>query len=633
MALYDDNIGIFKQYVKEYGSALQIPEVYNDDESNKGFYSFMHSFYEWLYYQIHTFLTPNKNIPKYESVIKTYCNYIRDKILPICNNKIKHYNTKLVSQENAQPNRDCLKKWLDLEDNFYALACYRNLEMMALYLERGKTNKLWAKTIHLFRNFYFYSQKLVFEQKIDMIRASYFPGAGKTYAVNILCAWWWGYDNEASIIRVTYSADLCKQFIQQITDILDSPQYRKVFPKFDIGNVGDGKTSGLYNNYSVEIGFRFAFSSVQNFYATTRDGQTTGKRGNILIIDDITKGSDEAYDENLHKRLTNKFDTEWNSRGDSSYQPIIAVGTMWSNLDLLNVLHNRAIKNTNNNMEEDSSFKYTELSKNNDGSLNSVFISTPILDYATNQSTCPLRYSTEKMLQKRDNMDEALWNAVYQQRPTPPEEFLFAISKLQTYDDSTYPKKEMLENETQCYAFIDPTRKGTDFFSMPIFKRYRIDKNRWSKWYWIDIIFEQKATKELMFDIAFKIINHRITKVGYENNIDVSFDSALKYTLRDLNYSGSVTIEPFYSSNESKQMKISNAAFGMKKEIIYPAPKMFAMNSPMGKAMNQLTMWSLSQRYGDHDDCPDSISMFVKYYCEEQRTNTMEVFNKSILGF
>lgn len=60
---------------------------------------------------------------------------------------------------------------------------------------------------------------------------------------------------------------------------------------------------------------------------------------------------------------------------------------------------------------------------------------------------------------------------------------------------------------------------------------------------------------------------------------------------------------------------------------------MFAMNSPMGKAMNQLTMWSLSQRYGDHDDCPDSISMFVKYYCEEQRTNTMEVFNKSILGF
>ena len=75
MALYDDNIGIFKQYVKEYGSALQIPEVYIDDESNKGFCSFMHSFYEWLYYQIHTFLTPNKNIPKYESVIKTYQKY------------------------------------------------------------------------------------------------------------------------------------------------------------------------------------------------------------------------------------------------------------------------------------------------------------------------------------------------------------------------------------------------------------------------------------------------------------------------------------------------------------------------------------------------------------------------------
>lgn len=632
MSLFEENTAIFKQYVKEYGSALQIPSIYNDDESNKGFYSFMKAFYEWLYYQIHSYLTPNKSIAQYESLIKKYCFYIKDKILPICNAKIKYYSdTAFKKKEVVEQQHVYLKKWLDLEDDFYALACYRNLEMMALYLERGKSNKLWAKTIHLFRNFFYYSQKLVFEQKIELIRASYFPGAGKTYAVNVLCCWWWGYDPEASIIRVTYSADLCKQFIQQITDILDSKEYRKVFPKFDKGNIGEGKNSGLYNNYSVEIGFRFVFSSVQNFYATTRDGQTTGKRGNILIIDDITKGSDEAYDENLHKRLTNKFDTEWNSRGDSSYQPIIAVGTMWSNLDVLNVLYTRAVKNTNNNMVVDTSYKYTELAKNSDDSIKSVFISTPILDYRTDESTCPLRYETSKMREKKENMDEALWNAVYQQRPTPPEEFLFAISKLRIYDDETYPKDEMATKETQCYAFIDPTRKGADFFSMPIFKRYK-EGNVWSKWYFVDIIFEQKSTKELMVDIALKIINHKITKLGYENNIDVSFDTALKYTLRDLGHTGIISIEPFFSSNESKQTKICNASYGMKTEIVYPSLKLFALNSPMGKAMNQLTTWSLSQRYGDHDDCPDSISMFVKYFCEEKQTNTMQVYSRAILG-
>ena len=624
MSTLNDNRETFKKWVNEYSCALKIKEIYNNDTDDaQSFYTFMLEFNKWLYHSIHNYLTPNKYTPKFEETIRIYCNYIRDKILPICNTKIGFYSKSRNVDAHIY-----LNKWLDLEDDFYALACYRNLKMTALYLERGKIDKLWSKTMHLFENFFDYSQRLVFGEEIELIRASYFPGAGKTFGANILCAFWWGYDSEMSILRITYSDDLCKLFIQQIATIINSKQFRKIFPQFDVGeDVGNVQ---LYSKYSIAVGFQFSFSSVMNFFASTRDGQTTGKRGKVLIIDDITKGVEEAFDEKVHKTIVNKFDTEWGSRADSSYQPVIALGTMWSNLDLLNVLYTRALKDTENNLVEDKLYKYTTLAKNEDGTLNSVFISTPILDYDTEESTCPLRYSTKKMHKKRGDMEESLWNAVYQQRPTPPEEFLLAYSKLFTYDNDSYPYDAMQNSQTETYAFIDPTRKGKDFFAMGIFKRYKKEDNTWSLWYLIDCIFEQAPSKELMYDIAYKVMQYEIRKLGYENNIDISFDDLLKYKLKEIGYKKPFTIDSFFSRGESKEVKIANASRGMKREIVYPSLKIFTLNSPMGKGMNQLTTWSLNQRYGDHDDFPDMVSMFVKYYCEKAPQNSFEVLDASI---
>ena len=620
MSALEENRNLFKQWAKEFSCALAIKEVYeNDSDNSNGFYNFMVEFKNWLYNSIHNFLTPNKYSFDFEKTIRVYCDFINEKILPICYEKIKFYK-----KNKSEDNHLYLNKWLDLEDDFMALACYRNLRLTALYLERGKSEKLWNATMPLFESFFDYSQKMVFGEKIKLIRASYFPGAGKTYAANILCAFWFGYDSEMSILRITYSDDLCKIFIQQIASIIDSKQFRKIFPAF---NKGEGiGNKDLYLSYSVEVGFQFNFSTVKNFYASTRDGQTTGKRGKVLIIDDLTKGSDEAFDERLHKRMVNKYDTEWTSRADKSYQPVIALGTMWSNLDLLNVLKNRAFKRSNCNIIPHKKYKYAEIAVNENGEVDSVFIATPILDYETDKTTCPERYDTKEMREKRENMDEALWNAVYQQRPTPPKEFLFAYSKLLTYTDDTIPKELFAETGTQTYAFIDPTRKGTDFFAMGIFKRYKESTGGWSKWYLIDCIFEQKPPKELIYDVAFKIVHHKITRLGYENNIDVSFDDLLNYKLKEIGGKG-IEIDSFFSSNESKQTKISNASFGMRKEIIYPSIKMYALNSPMGKGMQQFTSWSLSQKYGDHDDFPDMISMFVKYYCEQMPLNTMTVLD------
>lgn len=622
----NENKEIFKQWVTQYASALKLKEIFQDDVSQKGFYSFMKEFKEWLYDTIHNYLSKYKQQNEYEKLIQIYCNYIRDKILPVCRTKIKFY-----SQNKSNGSYINLNNWLDLEDDFFALASYRNIEMLAYYLERGKADKLWKATMPLFRNFFEYTQRIVFGEEIEVVRASYFPGAGKTYAGNILCAFWFGVDENISILRITYSDDLCQSFIKQIAEIIDSKEYRKVYPKF---NVGEGYgNSELYSKFSISVGFQFSFSSNFNFYSSTRGGQTTGKRAKVLIIDDVTKGVEEAYDEKIHKSIKNKFDTEWASRTDRSYQPCIMLGTMWSGLDLLNQIYQIALKDTGNNIQLDSKYKYTEVAYNKDGSVHSVYISTPILDYDTDESTCPLRYTTAKMRTKRNNMDEFLWNAVYQQRPKESDDQIFSPKKLSFYDNETIPK-EILNGNCQCYALIDPTRTGNDYFAMGIFKRYYVDENNYSKWFLVDCIYEQKTANDLMYDIIAKIVNHNIINMGYENNVDISFGQLLKTKLNEYtNGKKSIKISSFFSHNHSKETKIRNSASGIRSKIVFPSLKMYSLVSPMGKAMQEFTNWSLNQNRGEHDDFTDMLAMFVKYYCEDKQKNTMQVLKRSDFGF
>ena len=161
MSSLAENQNTFKTWVKEYASALKLKEVLNNDKENSnGFYSFMVEFKNWLYSSIHNYLTPNKYDINYENTIRVYCNYIRDKIIIVCRKKIKYYRENHHIEDRIK----FLNNWINLEDDFMALACYRDLKLTALYLERGKSNKLWADTMPLFENFFDYSQKIAYQQ-------------------------------------------------------------------------------------------------------------------------------------------------------------------------------------------------------------------------------------------------------------------------------------------------------------------------------------------------------------------------------------------------------------------------------------------------------------------------------------
>lgn len=616
--MIENHYKLFQEMDSRFKVILKYEKYYLDE---KLLYSFMRDFKALLYDNIYNILEIKKDNPENEKAIRNYCKYIENNLLPLCNKKLDSIKKQLAyayekEEESTiyilnQRNND----WLELEDDFFAMASLRNLSMFAYYLERGKPLKIrvWDKTMPIFESLFHYMQEMIFEGNINLIRASYFPGAGKTYAGNILCAYWFGFDHMMTILRITYSDDLVQSFTGQIKNIMGSDQYKKVFPYFnkpdkDLYQKNNSDTIWLKESQGV------------NFYARTRDGQSTGKRAKLLIIDDITKGQAEAYNIALHMSIVARYDTDWTSRADDDDLKVIALGTMWSRFDLLNVIQQR--DEVNGQLRLDDKYSYTKLNVDN----TSVYINVPALDYETDESTCPQRYSTEFFRTKRRNMaDKSLFNAVYQQSPEEPEELIFGYSRLNTYNEKTFPK-EILEGNYECRAMVDPNRKAFDYFVILFFKRYEIEERKWSKWYLCDAICRKRQFKQIKDDILEKIIKNNVSKISVEINTSNELAEWLQEMLEEKGYMDIEYEEEF--SVENKEQKIQDQQDNIINECIFPEKNLFSSKSDMGCAMDWLTTYDTSGK-NEHDDVPDCCAMFTKLNVGVDMDNETIILNSN----
>ena len=610
----NNHFRLYKEMDKQYKALLSNKTYYTNEEL---LYSFVSDFYDLLYDNVHKILEPVKDVKENENCIRFYCEYAKKKLLPLCVKKLQILKEQIKNADDKQKGKliEYFKKWLVLEDDVMALVAFRSLKHYAFYIERGNSNKVWAKTMEIFEGFFYYANKMILDDKIDLLRASYFPGAGKTYACNLICSYWFGYDITMTILRITYSDDLCKSFTKQIEGIVTSKEHRKVFPFFD------KEAKDLFIEHSA-YNLWFKGTSNTNFMATTREGQATGKRAKLIIVDDILKGSTEAYNIELQNKIVATYDTDWSSRGDNDRQKMILAGTMWSRFDILNVVQQR--DEEDGLLKDDVLFKYIKLNING----SSVYIGVPALDYETDESTCPLRYSTAYFRKKRKQMvDKALFEAVYQQSPQPPEDLIFDYKLLNTYDEKTYPR-EILDGMCDCKIMIDPNKKGFDYFVVVFLKRYFIEKEQnFSKWYFSDVICKQKPYKIIKDEIIAKIKKNKVSKVSLEINTSNELSS---YLSDDLEKNGifDTEISEVYSV-DNKEIKIQNAMQDIVDKIIYPAKGLYDSKSEMGIAMDMLTTYSVlnAGNKKKHDDVPDCLAMFTMENCGDSLENTIEILD------
>jgi predicted phage terminase large subunit-like protein len=125
----------------------------------------------------------------------------------------------------------------------------------------------------------------------------------------------------------------------------------------------------------------------------------TGKGADLLIIDDPHKNSNEAHSRKIREKLWDNYLSTYLTRLQPNGSQII-IQTRWHEDDLTG----RLLKTEPEKWEK---------------------IVLPALNEDCSESLFPERYSVKELLEKKKTMGEYVFNALYQQTPTPKEGGIF----------------------------------------------------------------------------------------------------------------------------------------------------------------------------------------------------------------
>ena len=485
----------FRKGKKEKVNGTTILYDINNDNAILKLLSAMSEMYR---YQIHEYLVPQESVSG-EKQIRQYVKDIICDILPIVETKIRVISNNLAKYgrmsatkrsaytdeiNSLEENR---KKYLVLLDDFYALASFRSLKHFALYSEFDKpdSQKVWKHAMNCFESFFFYANSMVLDGKVNRITKSFPTGYGKSYSDVEFMAFAYGQSIDNDIIKTVGNNKLISDIVNGVMRMMLSPWYAKVFPyfaqfngnkdlMFDVGKASEGE---LHISGSTRP---------KSLLVVAKDTAIDGTRAKFRIYDDITRSKDK---ENVpeHEKDWQKYTDQWVKRGYDEYADFeIAGGTRYHTEDFLSRYREHYGEE---NAVPDKKFKYTKINEK----TKFVIISVPKLDYDTDESTYPKKYSTEKARMER-NRDPRTFAAMEQQQPETPLNSPFYWDNLQTYTSLPLKKCEGGNREDTCLASLDLPRTGANNISLGIYSKCE------NLYYLIDTYYEKKPLDYIMQD-------------------------------------------------------------------------------------------------------------------------------------
>jgi len=215
------------------------------------------------------------------------------------------------------------------------------------------------------------------------------PRMGKSeFSSYLFPAYFLGKYPEKKIIMGTHTAGLSEDFGRRIRNLIDSEEYREVFPQTLVAD--DQKAAGKWST-----------SAGGQYYAAGVGGALAGRGADLFVIDDPHSEQDVKSNSRL------AFDTAWSWFQTGPLQRlmpgggIIIVMTRWSLLDLTGRLIDYQTKNP-----EALPWEIVELPAIlNDGEEDE-------------KSLWPEQWSLEALKSTKASIDPRYWNAQYMQQPT-----------------------------------------------------------------------------------------------------------------------------------------------------------------------------------------------------------------------
>jgi predicted phage terminase large subunit-like protein len=277
------------------------------------------------------------------------------------------------------------------------------------------------------------------------------PRHGKSRTATKFVQWLFGkYGTSIKVMTGSYNETLSGTFAKQVRDCIAEKKtegitvYSDIFP-------------GTKIKYGEAAAQKWALEGSQqaNYLATSPTGTATGFGCNIMIIDDVIKNAEEAYNANTLEKLRSWFTDTMLSRTENGFK-LIVIMTRWSNDDLAGFI----LANYQNVVHVN--YKAVQ----DDGSM-----------------LCPEILSRKDFELKTLNMNKDIVAANYQQEPIDVKGRLY--TKLKTYTE--IPKDDK-GNSLFKYIlnYTDTADTGGDFLCSICYGMYG------NEYYILDVLYSKE---------------------------------------------------------------------------------------------------------------------------------------------
>ena len=407
------------------------------------------------------------------------------------------------------------------------------------------------------------------------------PRHGKSRTVGNLVEWLLGRDINAKIMTGSYNETLSTTFsknvrntIQEVKADKDKIVFSDIFPGVSIKQ-GDG----AMNLWSLEGGYN-------NYLATAPGGTATGFGCSLMIIDDLIKNAEEAYNANVLDKHWEWYAQTMLSRLEEGGK-IIIIMTRWVSGDLAG----RAIEHYK---AEGKKIKHIKMKAVQDDK--GTMLCDEILSY-------------KSYLSKARAMGPEIASANYQQEPIDLKGRLY--SEFKTYVD--LPKEKRVKIASYC----DTADTGEDFLCNIIYADCKDSA------YILDVIYTKEAMEitEPLVAEAYKKFNVNVADIE-SNNGGRAFARNIERITRDKgNYK--TVVKWFHQSGNKIARILSNSAW---------------VNNNIYMPIDWKNKWSefakdiiSYQKEGKnkHDDGPDALTGVAEKVINRNEVRTID---RNVLG-
>lgn len=346
------------------------------------------------------------------------------------------------------------------------------------------------------------------------------PRHGKSRTAGKFVEWVLGINPNEKIMTGSYNEDLSSSFAKSVRDTIASEKtlgalvYNDIFPNT---RIKDGE--------ATQKKWALDGSGQANYLATSPTGTATGFGCTIMIIDDLIKNAQEAYNETVLQKHIDWFNNTMLSRTENGFKLIIIM-TRWSSNDLAGYI----LANYDNVRH----INYKAIQE--DGSM-----------------LCEEVLSKKDYEFKTKNMNKDIVYANYQQEPSDVKNRLY--TKFKTYEK--LPPAHYIMNYT------DTADEGSDYLCSIDYLMYN------KEYYILDIIYTQEAM-EITEPAVAKMLTK--DKVGYanieSNNGGRGFARNVQRELKELK--NTHTKINWFHQGENKQARILSNSTAVMNNIYFP---------------------------------------------------------------